>query len=147
MSEVSYEVREGEGPATVCVNISRAPLERPVIVTVSTEDISALGNNCTRNGPNTTTDCAGNGSIGNGIELGHHRNYSADYETLNQTGILFYPGGPLMGCVDIYISRDDLVEYAETFRFLIDPYQQDAAVLVGSPNASIVTILDEEGGT
>ena len=43
MSETAYEVEEEDGAVTVCVNISGASLARVVTVTVSTEDITAIG--------------------------------------------------------------------------------------------------------
>ena len=43
MSQTAYEVEEEDGAVTVCVDISGATLARAVIVTVSTEGMSAIG--------------------------------------------------------------------------------------------------------
>ena len=70
----------------------------------------------------------------------------ADYISLYSAEITFEPYGPLTGCVDIIINRDFLVEYPETFRFVIDQEQEDESVVVSYPSVAVVTILDEEEG-
>ena len=69
-----------------------------------------------------------------------------DYSSLFRAGITFDPYGPTTGCVDIFINRDFLVEYTESFSFNIDEDQDDDSVLVGFPDSAIVDILDEEEG-
>lgn len=43
MDQTIYEVREENGIVGVCVTLSGRILDRPVTVTVSTEDITATG--------------------------------------------------------------------------------------------------------
>ena len=71
----------------------------------------------------------------------------ADHSSLSMEGITFEPNGPFTECVNITIERDLIVENVETFRFFVDPNQEDEAVMVGSPDSAIVTIVDEEEGS
>ena len=84
---------------------------------------------------------------------------SPDYVGLSMVEILFLPDGGMSGsgsgsgsgtemteCLDIRINMDLVVEEVETFRFLIDPVQEDGAVSVGSPDSAIVSILDTDDG-
>ena len=43
VSQTAYEVEEEDGAVTVCVDISGAYLARAVTVTVSTQDMTAIG--------------------------------------------------------------------------------------------------------
>ena len=43
VSQTAYEVEEEDGAVTVCVDISGAYLARAVTITVSTQDITAIG--------------------------------------------------------------------------------------------------------
>lgn len=60
--------------------------------------------------------------------------------------IPFVPSGPLTECVNISIERDLEVEEDEVFSFVISSNQLDSAVLVGMPDTSNITIVDEEDG-
>ena len=61
-------------------------------------------------------------------------------------GITFEPYGPLTECVNIAIDRDFLVEDTESFKFFIDPYQEDEALIVGDQDYADIIILDEAEG-
>lgn len=43
VSQTAYVAQEEAGSVTVCITVSGATLARPVVVTVSTEDITAIG--------------------------------------------------------------------------------------------------------
>ena len=63
--------------------------------------------------------------------------------------ILFQPGDALSmtGCVNISITTDVIVEEVERFKFLLDSEQEDDAVVLDTPDFTIITILDTDDGT
>ena len=78
-----------------------------------------------------------------------HHTYSSpaleDYRPPFSMDILFLQS-PSTSCVNIGIVRDFLVEYTESFNFLIDSEQTDPAIIVGTPDLAVISIEDEEDG-
>ena len=68
--------------------------------------------------------------------------YEVEEEVGSVTVCVNISGAALAREVTVTVSTED----TETFRFFIDPNQEDDAILVIQPDSAIVTILDEEEG-
>ena len=65
------------------------------------------------------------------------------------TEITFLPGGPVVECATINISRDFIVENLESFSFSLDSVQGDPAVILDADTSNLETVVlitDEEEG-